>query len=186
VPLAVAPTIAKKREFNSIPDSAAKKLKYVDFSYSDDPEGIKCPVTSHLRRVNPRDGLNPGVTSTLSNRRRIVRRGLPYGQTVNDDASEHGIIFMAMCSSLSRQYEFVQQQWLNYGLDAYAGNDTCPLLGNREGDAKFVIPVDPESGEAPFILSNIPQFVETRGGDYFFLPSMTALRMIGMGIVDPT
>jgi Dyp-type peroxidase family len=190
VPVAVAPTIVKWREFSAMlkamPDGPAKQLKYVNFTYSDDPEGIKCPVTSHIRRVYPRDGLNPGVTSTLSNRRRIVRRGLPYGQTVNDDSSEHGIIFMAMCSSLSRQYEFVQQQWLNYGLDANAGNDTCPLLGNREGDAKFVIPVDPKSGEAPFILSNIPQFVETRGGDYFFLPSMTALRMIGMGIVDPT
>ena len=28
--------------------------------------------------------------------------------------------------------------------------------------------------------------VETRGGEYFFLPSITALRMIGDGIVDPT
>ena len=28
--------------------------------------------------------------------------------------------------------------------------------------------------------------VETRGGDYFFVPSMTCLRMIAMGIVDPT
>jgi Dyp-type peroxidase family len=186
VPLTAAPTVTKWRELQAMPDSPAKRLKYVDFTFSDDPEGIKCPVTSHLRRVNPRDGLNPGMTSTLSNRRRIVRRGLPYGRPVPDDTSEHGIVFMAMCASLSRQFEFVQQQWLNYGLDANAGNDTCPLLGNRAGDAKFVIPVNPDAGEAPFICSNIPQFVETRGGDYFFLPSMTALRMIGMGIVDPT
>jgi hypothetical protein len=91
-----------------------------------------------------------------------------------------------MCSSLTRQFEFVQQQWLNYGLDANAGNDTCPLLGNRAGDAKFLIPSDPASSDPPFICSDVPQFVEVRGGDYFFLPSMTALRMIGMGIVDPT
>jgi Dyp-type peroxidase family len=186
VPLAVAPTIREWKEFNARPDSAAKRLKFVDFNFSSDPKGIKCPVTSHIRRVNPRDGLNPGDTSNLTNRRRIVRRGLPYGRAIADDASEHGIIFIAMCANLSRQFEFVQQQWLNYGLDANAGNDTCPLLGNRTGDAKFVIPVDPDSGDAPFILSNIPQFVETRGGDYFFLPSMTALRMIGMGVVDPT
>ena len=24
------------------------------------------------------------------------------------------------------------------------------------------------------------------GGDYFFVPSMTCLRMIGLGIIDPT
>ena len=158
---------------------------YVDFSYGDDPEGLKCPVTAHMRRANTRDGLT-GKSSALNNRRRILRRGIPYGKTSPDDTEEHGIIFLAMCSSLTRQFEFVQQQWINYGLDANAGNDTCPLVGNRAGDAKFVVPVDPESGEAPFIAGNIPQFVEVRGGEYFFLPSMTALRMIGMGIIDPT
>ena len=30
------------------------------------------------------------------------------------------------------------------------------------------------------------RFVSTCGGDYFFAPSMTALRMIGMGLIDPT
>jgi deferrochelatase/peroxidase EfeB len=149
------------------------------------PDGVKCPVTSHTRRTNTRDGLT-GASSALNNRRRILRRGLPYGVTSDDDTGEHGIIFMAMCASLSRQFEFVQQQWINYGLDANAGNDTCPIVGNREGDAKFLIPSEPGSGQAPYICSNIPQFVELRGGDYFFVPSMTALRMIGMGIVDPT
>ena len=56
-----------------------------------------------------------------------------------------------------RQFEFIQQQWLNYGLDFNAGNHGCPLLGNRHGDnAKFVIAVDPESGKAPFICSSHP------------------------------
>jgi len=191
VPLSVAPTIDEWKAFKPQPDGSGTDFRYVDFKYGDDPEGIKCPVTSHSRRTNPRDGLVRGAqSSVLNNRRRILRRGVPYGSSMNPadrvDDQEHGIIFLAMCSSLSRQFEFVQQQWLNYGLDANAGNDTCPLLGNREGDAKFLIPSDPESGEAPFICSDIPQFVEVRGGDYFFMPSMTVLRMIGMGIVDPT
>jgi hypothetical protein len=88
----------------------------------------------------------------------------------------------------------VQQQWINYGLDFGAGSDTCPIVGNHSDGtggehgpkAKFVIPPDPASGHPPFIADAIPQFVETRGGEYFFVPSMTALRMIGMGVVDPT
>jgi len=193
VPLAVAPTIAEWKKFNAQPADATQNgiSRLVDFKYGDDPDGLKCPVTAHSRRTNTRDGLvRNGKTSALNNRRRILRRGLPYGSSAAAedrlDEREHGIIFLAMCASLPRQFEFVQQQWLNYGLDANAGNDTCPLLGNRAGDAKFLIPVDPESGDAPFICNDIPQFVEVRGGDYFFLPSMTALRMIGMGIVDPT
>ena len=37
----------------------------------------------------------------------------------------------------------------------------------------------------PLICSNLPNFVELRGGDYFFLPSITALGMIALGLVDP-
>jgi len=67
-----------------------------------------------------------------------------------------------------------------YGL---TGNHFDGTDGPR---AKFVIASDPKSGRPPFVVEGIPQFVETRGGEYFFVPSMTALRMIGMGVVDPT
>ncbi len=201
VPLSVAPTYATWRKFNKElaerPDDPALKRAFTDFTYGDDLDGIKCPVTAHMRRVNTRDMLDPFIASgnpdrrsgsALNKRRRILRRGLPYGQyrgRENDDGN-HGINFIVMCASLFRQFEFVQQQWIQYGLDFNAGNDTCPIVGNREGSAKFVIPADPGGDKAPFICDPLPQFVTTRGGDYFFVPSMSALRMIAMGVVDPT
>jgi deferrochelatase/peroxidase EfeB len=123
-----------------------------------------------------------------------LRRGLPYGLSPEGakDEDDHGVVMLITCASLARQFEFVQQQWINYGLDSGGGNDTCPLVGDHTAGgptgakAKFVIPTDAKSGHAPFILEGLPQFVETRGGEYFFVPSMTALRMIGMGVVDPT
>jgi deferrochelatase/peroxidase EfeB len=123
--------------------------------------------------------------SALNNRRRIMRRGLPYGRNDAKDG-EHGVVMLVVCASLQRQFEFVQQQWMNYGLDANQGNDTCPVIGNHGADEKFVIPADPHAGTPPFIATGLKQWVQTRGGDYFFMPSMTALRMIGMGVVDPT
>jgi deferrochelatase/peroxidase EfeB len=205
VPLARAPTAAEWRTFNTqYPDVSpdkdlagyvARSKALIDFTYKEDPQGLKCPITSHMRRVNTRDGLAPSGTegSVLNNRRRILRRGLPYGDSSKSvsDTDQHGIIMLIACASLFRQFEFVQQQWINYGLDANAGNDTCPLTGNHESGAdgpkaKFVIASDPKSGRPPFVVEGIPQFVETRGGEYFFVPSMTALRMIGMGVVDPT
>ncbi len=207
-PLMLAPTYADSQAFEarriaaySGKDAAAiAKVEqlYIDFIYHSDPLGAKCPMTAHMRRVNPRDGLDPNGDSpeskkwngsVLNNRRRILRRGLPYGVSDPadaDDQGEHGIIFLALCASLFRQFEFVQQQWIQYGLDFNAGNDTCPLLGNHDVDAKFVIPVDPADGKPPFVCAKLPQLVEVRGGDYFFIPSMTGLRMLGMGIVDPT
>lgn len=165
-----------------------------NFRYKDDVDGAKCPVSAHVRRTNPRDALAPDFgtagadpDSALTNRRRIMRRGLPYGDpTAVDDGSEHGVIFIAICSSLFRQFEFIQQQWVQYGASFNVGNDTDPLVGLRRDGKKFVIPADPAAGEAPFICANIPQFVETRGGEYFFIPSLTALREIASGSVDPT
>lgn len=203
VPLSAAPTYADWKRFNEeyppddlhrVRNDGERQRRLVDFTFRDDEAGTKCPATSHLRRTNTRDMLDPRATnpkpssrlgSTLNNRRRILRRGLPYGRPGRDNP-EQGIVMLAVCSSLQRQFEFVQQQWLNYGLDSNAGNDTCPLIGNHDADAKFVIPADADSGNPPFIATGLKQWVQTRGGDYFFMPSMTALRMIAMGVVDPT
>jgi Dyp-type peroxidase family len=181
--------------------SAAQKQRLTDyevlltnFTYMGDTEGQKCPFGAHIRRTNPRDALDPlfatsKVTpgSALTNRRRILRRGMPYGgATIEDDTSEHGVIFMALCANLFNQFEFIQQQWIQYGSSFNLGNDTDPLVGNHDAGAKFVIPADPTKPGVPHFCANIPQFVETRGGEYFFLPSLTALREIAEGSVDPT
>ena len=205
-PLARAPSYAAWRQFQTqypVVSMEADHARYIarsqalaDFSYGDDPTGVKCPLGSHLRRANTRDGMAPTGRegSALNNRRRIIRRGLPYGQSPDgvEDSDEHGVVMLIVCASLFRQFEFVQQQWIHYGLDARSGNDCCPLVGNHSSGAhgaakaKFVIPSDPKSGRPPFVAEGIPQFVEARGGEYFFVPSMTALRMIGAGSVDPT
>ena len=162
--------------------------KNTDFIYTTDPDGLRCPMGAHLRRVNPRDSF--GFQGGLVNRRRITRRGLPYGDYVPEgqpvsDEDDRGIIFMALNASLSRQFEFVQQQWIEYGNDAHLGNDKDPAIGNHSGDGKFFIQGDTTPQNPPFVCAKLPQFVELRGGDYFFLPSITALGMIALGLVDP-
>ncbi|RAI59692.1 hypothetical protein DOO78_07670 [Roseicella frigidaeris] len=184
-PLTAAEALAAKRQL------ATFNREVADYRYGDDPEGMRCPLGSHVRRANPRDMLDPApkdgcTASTLTNRRRILRRGLPYGETTPRDEDEHGVFIMALCASLFRQFEFVQQQWMQYGLDLDSGNDTCPITGSRGQSTRFVIPADPASGRLPYVAAELPQFVETRGGDYFFIPSLTALRMIAMGEIDPT
>ncbi len=204
VPLIEAPTYAaweKVRSEMATMDQAEINDRLVNFTYAGDPDGARCPFSSHLRRANPRDMLDPTpappatkdgpprASSVLNNRRRLLRRGLPYGSSddATTDEGEHGVLMLTVCSSLFRQFEFVQQQWMQYGLDFNAGNDTCPLIGNHGDGAKFVIPPSPGSEQQPpFICDRMPQFVETRGGAYFFVPSMTALRLIAQGLTDPT
>ncbi|MBB5057116.1 Dyp-type peroxidase family [Granulicella aggregans] len=159
-----------------------------NFTYSGDPEGTRCPMGAHLRRVNPRDSF--GFKGGLVNRRRITRRGLPYGRYVPDgqpvsDTEDRGIVFMVLNASISRQFEFVQQQWIEYGNDNHLGNDKDPLLGNHGGHGKFAIQGDATAANPPMICSKLPNFVELKGGEYFFLPSITALGMLAMDLVDP-
>jgi Dyp-type peroxidase family len=172
------------------PDPAIVKdpNRNTDFTYGADAEGTRCPMGAHIRRVHPRDAF--GFNGQLINRRRITRRGLPYGRFVSEsepvsDIEERGIIFMVLNASLSRQFEFVQQQWIQYGNDAHLGNDKDMLLGNHGGSGRFVVQGEASSTNPPFVCSSLPDFVELRGGDYFFLPSITALGMIAMGLVDP-
>ena len=179
---------------------AELSLQLVAFDYRDDTSGARCPFGSHMRRTNPRSALQFGKTNAfavpgaLSNRRRILRRGLPYGQ-VDDptrDDGDHGVIMLIVNADLSRQFEFVQQQWMNYGNDFGLANDPDPLLGNhgtnegRLGGGRMTIEGDVVTNKPPYFCNHMPTFVETRGGDYFFVPSLTCLRTIALGIIDPT
>lgn len=197
-PLVSAPDAAAKQAWDARfvkADAKEQDRMLSDFTYDDDAVGAKCPFSAHLRRINPRASLETtkGAFDTpgaLANRRRILRRGLPYGDVKDRarDDGNHGIVIMMLNASINRQFEFVQQQWVNYGNDFRAGNDKEIILGNhdKEYPSRAVIPVEPDSDQAPYFVRNIPRLVETRGGDYFFVPSMTALRMIADGVVDPT
>jgi Dyp-type peroxidase family len=177
------------------PGIAQNPNRSTDFTYGNDAAGTRCPIGAHIRRVHPRDAF--GFEGRLINRRRITRRGLPYGpfaleedaSTEHDpaelDATDRGVIFMALNASISRQFEFVQQQWISYGNDAHLGNEKDLLMGSHGEGEKYVIQGDTNPANPPFVCTSLPNFVELRGGEYFFLPSITALGMIAMGLVDP-
>jgi Dyp-type peroxidase family len=172
------------------PDPAvvADNDRNTNFTYGNDLNGLHCPLGAHIRRGNPRDAF--GFNGELVNRRRIMRRGLPYGAYVPEglpvrDEDERGIIFMALNASLFRQFEFVQQQWIEYGNDLHQGNDKDLVIGNHGGQGKCVLQGTADPQNPPFLCANLPNFVQLRGGDYFFVPSLTALQMMASGTVDP-
>ena len=170
------------------PAIAQDPHRSTNFTYGADADGARCPIGAHIRRVHPRDAF--GFNGRLIDRRRITRRGLTYGrfaaegETVSD-TEERGVIFMALNANLARQFEFVQQQWIQYGNDARLGNEKDILMGQHGGSGRYMVQGDTSPANPPFMCSNLPDFVELRGGDYFFVPSITGLGMIAMGLVDP-
>jgi Dyp-type peroxidase family len=155
------------------------------FTFGDDPQGRRCPLGAHLRRANPRDSM--GFGTVLVDRHRILRNGITYGRpvphgvpqaAVNGDAGQ-GLMFIAFNTSFAGQFEFVTQQWLNFGNDQNQGNDRDPVVGVQVPPARFVVPGD---GLRPTVVcAGLPQFVRLRGGDYFFLPGIAAVAALAAG-----
>lgn len=154
-----------------------------DFLYSDDPSGLKCPMGSHLRRGNPRDDLPPDSRETslrVTSRHRIIRRGRPYN---DNEGKEQGLMFMAVNADIQRQFEFITQTWINspkFG-QMYVNKD--PILSdpqlldpatNGPTESTMVVPAEPVRQR----FHGLQRFVEVRGGGYFFMPGLRALRYL--------
>ncbi|UNK46356.1 Dyp-type peroxidase [Arthrobacter sulfonylureivorans] len=149
-----------------------------NFLYGDDPRGFKCPVGAHARRANPRDALDSDGSVNVR-LHRMIRRGTSYGPelpdgVLEDDGKDRGIIFVFVGAHIKRQFEFVKTQWLNDGIFIGAPSEADPLVGTGDGTTSFTIPQRPIRRR----LHDLPPFVTTRGGEYFFAPSLSAMRWL--------
>lgn len=119
---------------------------------------------------------------------RILRRGREYGSELSPEQAlesapekepPRGLNFICLNANISRQFEFLQNAWIANIKFAGLTRASDPLLGNREPisgcpvTANFTIPRDNALRRC---VSSLPQFVTVRGGAYFFLPSLRALR----------
>ncbi|MET8291181.1 hypothetical protein ABZV80_39175 [Streptomyces sp. NPDC005132] len=142
----------------------------------DDPAGFMTPGGCHIRRANPRDASVAGEVRL----HRMIRRGAVYGPplpegVLEDDGTDRGLMFAFIGAHLGRQFEFVQSQWMNDGVFFGSGDAKDPVTGSHDGVTGFTIPRRPVRRR----LAALPRFVVTRGGEYCFLPSLSALRWLG-------
>ena len=151
-----------------------------DFDYTGeggDEWGHRCPIGSHIRRMNPRGQRVAGDGGHLH---RIIRRGIPYGPAHDPsrprDGEARGLLGLFIGVSLRDQFEFLMTQWANDGIfTAGLGRTNDPLIGAQgNGAGSFSIPRPGGS----LILHGLTRFVTTRGGAYCFLPSISAVRYL--------
>ena len=146
-----------------------------DFLYGDDPIGFKTPPCSHVRRSNPRDAKIAGFVRL----HRMLRRGTAYGPPLpdgvfEDDGADRGIMFAFVGSHLKRQFEFVQSEWVNDSLFFGVPGEPDPVCGPNDGNGVYTIPRRPVRRK----MQGLARFVITRGGEYCFMPSLSALRWL--------
>ncbi|MDQ6635973.1 MAG: peroxidase, partial [Gemmatimonadota bacterium] len=116
-----------------------------------------------------------------ANKHRLLRRGRSYGDRIaddrrtEDDGKERGLHFICLNADLERQFEFVQQTWVNNPLFAGLYGETDPIVGDQsECAGKFTMQATPLRRT----VSDLCGFVTVRGGGYFFLPGIRAIEYL--------
>ncbi len=120
---------------------------------------------------------------------RLLRRGRAYGPVLSPEdavkpdapAAERGLQFICLSANISRQFEFVQNAWAMSSKFSGVQQESDPLLGNRE-------PLITGEHSDQFNQANpagpmrktcqLPLFATVRGGGYFFMPGLRALKYI--------
>lgn len=189
-PLTLSPTEDHKEK---------KSSEANDFGYyHNDKLGLKCPVGAHIRKANPRDGMNddPEESVMVAKKHRILRRGRPYGEPLASSAepedlivssknSDVGLYFICFNTNIGRQFEFIQQQWMNNKKFDHLYNDPDPIIGidgkppvngvqKPDQLGEFTVQACPVRRK----LTDVPQFTYVKGGAYFFMPGITALKKL--------
>jgi Dyp-type peroxidase family len=171
-PLTLAPEVDN-------PALGADPKRNNDFNYANDPRGRQVPFGSHIRRMNPRDTDLARLTDV--NLHRLIRRGTTYGVPYDpnalseqDDEIPRGAIFLFISAKAMATIEFLQQEWVNDGNFVRIGDERDPIIGRQEEGATFTIPKEPVRRR----LHGINTFNVLRGGEYFFLPSLPALKWL--------
>lgn len=155
----------------------------------DFPPGVRGAL-SRLIRILGFGRRYPGDDLVASARfHRLLRRGREYGPPLPPEEAlkpeapqaERGLQFVCLVANIGRQFEFVQNAWSMGPKFGGVQNELDPLLGNRqplingEPTDRFV---QPDAAGPARCVHGMPQFVAVRGGAYFFLPGIRALRYI--------
>jgi len=168
-----------------------------DFEFGDDRNGLVCPWAAHVRKAYPRDDVRHNTSPSeaeadaaeaFTQTHRMMRRGIAFGSelTTREALSGHsnpahprGLLFKCYVTSIEDQFEFVQQTWANSDDFSQPGAGIDPIIGQVAGHEA------PFRGAAP--RSKVPdkkpvfdfgRFVHMEGGEYFFAPSITALKAL--------
>ena len=169
--------------------------KINNFEYGEDLGGTFLPRSGHVRKAYPRDEqtlLPNGKEDTQQEHlhesntqtHRVLRRGIPFGpilpfpsggglnSTFVDDQEMRGLLFLAYQHSIEEQFEFIQSQWVNKHDFPDFGDGVDPVMA-QISQAPMQCPF---RGQPAPTTVELKHFVTTNGGEYFFQPSLDALR----------
>ena len=169
------------------------------FTFAKDRDGTLCPYAAHVRKTYPRDDTpfddDPEPTAETvelaearTQSHRMMRRGISFGPELthaealsgtSDPAQARGLLFACYVTSIADQFEFVQQSWADNPSFAHPGSGVDPVIGQSADPTtpfRGAAPVTLDPGDRPELA--VSHFVTMEGGEYFFAPSVRAVRAL--------
>ncbi len=168
----------QNRKDPGLADSAVLASETInDFAYKRDADGADVPRAAHIRKANPRD--QPLAGDDDVRRRRILRRGIPFGEPFQSNAADRGrygrfdrgMCFVCYQRSIADQFEHIQTAWMNTDSHPEVADGIDPLSSQIPGSRYCAVP---GAVGSPVQLGDM--WVRTTAGEYFFAPSITAMK----------
>ncbi|EGZ77169.1 Dyp-type peroxidase [Neurospora tetrasperma FGSC 2509] len=167
-------------------DKDPKLFRSNNFDFHPVDKHERCPFAAHIRKMRPRGDLDHDHAV-------IIRRGISYGDEVtpeekaaqkSDDEKERGLMFVCYQSDIRNGFNFLTTRWASNhhfpdrkanfvgehgpGIDAIVGQRL-----EHHPERSIGLPDGKHPTEARIGLD---RWVIPRGGEYFFTPSIKALK----------
>ncbi|KAF1960067.1 Dyp-type peroxidase [Byssothecium circinans] len=169
------------------PELGADPTRNNDFHFTRGDQSA-CPFAAHIRKMNPRGDLGEsGITPHM-----VLRRGIPFGPEVSSEekasnatSRERGLLFVCYQTSIGNGFSFLQQAWANAPSFPTSGAGFDPIIGQtNDASPRPVGGAFANNISQP--LNLVAQFVNSKGGEYFFSPSIPTLRDVFAKAVNGT
>ncbi|PMR69222.1 Dyp-type peroxidase [Halomonas heilongjiangensis] len=140
-----------------------------------DPLGFGCPRASHIRQVNPRDGISE-IGQEHHSGKLMLRRGIAFGPEEEEMSdADRGLLFLSYQTSIVEQFKFVQVNWAN-ATQRPTGDGADPIIGQNgtlDNERRIQL-FSPSRRQQRCPLDG--RWVVATGGGYFVVPSIGGLR----------
>lgn len=161
---------------------------------------IKCPIAAHIRKMRPRADLYVSKTGEANvsaeenftnNTNVILRRSVTFGPELKpgeekvkpSERPKRGIHFMCYQADLRNGFNLLITRWASNevfaanSVQTRPGQDPLIAQRNRPDHPEPVFSVYDGDKSKELKMGFLP-WVDQRGGDYFFTPSMKALQTV--------
>lgn len=172
--LGVKSDTAKAQYFGRFSDGTPLELSDIpldrdvpenDFNYDEPNSRLRCPLHSHIRKVNIRSTDDEFLFG------QIARRGVPFASS-GEEVVEEGLMFFCFQKDISLQFEKHQKAWMNQvrfpdGFDI-VGTDPVATTkpGTNRDSQTWIRDWNQESG----VALSAGTFSRCLGGEYLYLP----------------